>query len=323
LRKFKSYLSGILTGIAIFIICNCAGYLIITYVNTDLSSKDQSGSLSPSPQAAVAFVTETFIPEPDLSTSDSQHVTPLPLLPTITPGASLTGPLPPGTAAPPATATPLPVATATPPATQVAEIVPTRSLDPDQLQILSHQSYVDSLGWYHIVGEVQNNSDVPVEFVEVIAKLYDETNNVIGTKLTFTAPDTIFPSGKAPFDIITLRRAQWQKINDYQLQVKGDPAATLLPQNLVLLNQSSRIQGDFLYVAGEVQNTGSTPALVKLIITLYDTSFNVVNTDWGYANGGVIPANETSAFEVRIAHQTDRNNYHYRIQIQEEAIETD
>ena len=164
---------------------------------------------------------------------------------------------------------------------------------------------------------------MPVEFVEVVAKLYDNTNTVIGTKLTFTAPDTIFPGGTAPFDIITLRKSQWQKIKEYTLQVKGDAAELLLQQNLVLLNQNSYLKNEYLYVEGEVQNTGDTPALVKLIITLYDGNLNVINTNWSYADGGVISPQETSAFQVRIDHPTDPNNYHFRIQIEEEAIETD
>ena len=157
----------------------------------------------------------------------------------------------------------------------------------------------------------------------IIAKLYDEANDVIGTKLTFTAPDIIFPGGKAPFDIVTLRRAQWQKIKEYKLQVKGDAAEALLQQNLILLNQSSQLRDEFLYVTGEVQNNGPMPALVKLIITLYDTNLNVANTNWSYADAGVILPNDTSAFEVRINTPTDPNNYHYRIQIEEETINTE
>jgi hypothetical protein len=199
----------------------------------------------------------------------------------------------------------------------------TKVVDPSQLQILSHRSYVDSLGWYHIVGEVQNNSNMPMEYVEVVAKLYDEADTIIGTKLTFTAPDVIFPGGKAPFDVITLRQSQWQKINEYKLYTKGDVAETLLEQNLVLLNQNGRIQDGFLYVQGQVHNTGSNPALVKLIVTLYDTDYNVINTNWAYADSGIIASNDTSSFEVKIGHRTDPNNYHYRIQIEEETIDSE
>ena len=66
-----------------------------------------------------------------------------------------------------------------------------------------------------------------------------------------------------------------------------------------------------------------SPALVKLIITLYDANRNVVNTNWSYADAGIILPNETSDFEVKIGHPADPNNFHFRIQIEEEAIKTE
>jgi hypothetical protein len=68
-------------------------------------------------------------------------------------------------------------------------------------RILSHSSYVDSTGNLHIVGEVTNESYLPVRFVEVIATLYDSRNSVIGTDFAFTSPSTIQPGQRAPFDI--------------------------------------------------------------------------------------------------------------------------
>jgi len=318
LHNLKPYIAGGLLAIAIFIICNCAGYLIFTAlgpsITADSSLTDLASSALPTQAVVVAFVTPLASSQEGVPTPDLLSLTPLPLLPTVTPAPlsepnnSNPTPLPP------------PAPSAQPQASELP--IPQARISP-ALEILSHQSYVDSLGWYHIVGEVQNNSDVPMEFVEVIAKLYDATHEVIGTKLTFTAPDMIFPGGKAPFDIIALRRSQWANIKEYDLQVKGDVSQALLEQKLVLLNQNSHIQGDYLYVAGEVQNTGETPTLVKIIITLYDADYNVVNTNWSYADAGIIAADATSSFEVKIQYQADPNNFHYQIQIEEEAIDSD
>ena len=310
MSNLKPYITGGLLAIAIFIICNCAGYLLFTVLGPSLTTDSSLTGLAPTQAAVVAFVTPLATSEQALPTPDLQSLTPLPLLPTVTPAPVQEKNNP----------TPLPTPeaqsqTLEPPAPQI--------INSAGLQILSHQSYVDSLGWYHIVGEVQNNSSVPMEFVEVIAKLYDDTNEVIGTKLTFTAPDVIFPGGKAPFDIIALRRSQWANIKTYNLQVKGDTSQALLEQKLVLLNQISRIQDGYLYVDGEVHNTGDTPTLVKLIITLYDANYNVVNTNWSYADAGIIGADDISSFEVKIQHQADPNNFHYRIQIEEETIDSD
>ncbi len=331
MRNVHPYIAGSLMAVAIFIICNCAGYLIVTYIGPGLMAENQSGTGNfangATTAAVVAFSTPTPTPEPAEATPNLPPpptftpLPPAPLLPTVTPGGPPTStPQPTNTIPPPATATTQPAAI---PATETVRVKSTRLVDSDLLQILSHQSYVDSLGWYHIVGEVQNNADVPMEFVEVVAKLYDDANEVIGTKLTFTAPDVIFPGGKAPFDIITLRRSQWQQIREYRLQVKADAAEALLPQNLVLLNQNSYTDEEYLYVAGEVKNSGQAAALTKLIITLYDVNLNVINTNWSYVDAGVLPPGEISTFEIKIDQPTDLNNYHFRIQIEEEAVETD
>jgi hypothetical protein len=323
---------GSLIAIALFIICNCAGYLFVTFINPDIFGIDSQRADAVSGDAAPVALTQTDIvtfstatavlegpiPTPLPVINTPAPPTPIPLLPTVTAGPTTTPfPIPTGTAEPLPTATPPP----TPEPSPVNQARARETAGPSDLQILSHRTYIDSLGWHHIVGEVQNNGVAPMEFVEIMAKLYDESQAVIGTKLTFTTPDVIFPGSKAPFDVITLRPSQWERIREYKLQVKGDVAEDLLNQNLVLLNQDSRIQDGFLYVTGEVQNTGETPALVKLIVTLYDAGHNVINTNWSYANLGIIPVDQTSPFEVKVVHTTDPNNFSYQIQIEEEAVE--
>ena len=209
--------------------------------------------------------------------------------------------------------------------TPALETAPSLDVPPAErppLEVLSHQIHIDSLGRSHIIGEVKNNSEAPLEFVEVIARLYDAANNEIGTLLTFTDPDLIFPNSTAPFDLIILRREQRQKLDKYDLQVKGYDSKVIPSQNLVILNQRSRLEDDLLYVQGEVKNTGRQATLVKLVVTLYDANYRVINTQWGYADLGIIPANQTSSFELKLDHYTDPNNYHYRIQIEEDIIDS-
>jgi hypothetical protein len=160
-------------------------------------------------------------------------------------------------------------------------------------------------------------------YVEVVAKFYDTDDEIIGTKLTFTAPDIIFPGSSAPFDIIALRQSQWQNIDTYVLEVKGEETSNSTPQNLVLVSQTAQIENELLVIAGQVKNIGETPALVKLIVTLYDANNHVINTGWSYADDGIIVAASTSDFEIKVPHNTDPNNFHYRIQIEEEPVDSD
>ncbi len=86
------------------------------------------------------------------------------------------------------------------------------------LTILSHNSYTDSVGYFHVVGEVENNTPRTAEFVQVTGTFYDTKNDVVGTQFTYTSPSDI-PSGeKAPFEIIlTSASVPVSEIDHYRL----------------------------------------------------------------------------------------------------------
>ncbi|MCB9077511.1 MAG: hypothetical protein H6631_07965 [Anaerolineaceae bacterium] len=321
MRNFRSLIIGGLIGAALFLLFNCAGYILVALVGSRMVNPDNQNpevSAADPPVDVVAFSTPTAtLAAIEPSSGAAPLDTPLPLLPTITAGPPIETPVQAAPPPPPPSDTPRPpTPKPTAPSISKSEIA-------SQLEIMSHQSYVDDLNWHHLVGEVQNTGDIPIEYVQVLAKYYDAAGDIISTKLTFTAPDTIFPGGKAPFDIVTLRKSQWQAIDTYTLEVTGDVATSLLNENLVLTNQNSWIEDGFLYVQGQVENIGELPALVKLIVTLYDANGTVINTNWSYADSGIIKPGDNSSFVVRITHQTDPNNYSYRIQIEDEVVEGD
>jgi hypothetical protein len=76
--------------------------------------------------------------------------------------------------------------------------------NPNGLQILSHNSFTDSIGTMHVVGEVQNNSPTTATYVEVTGTFYDSNNQVVGTEFTYTNPSDIAGGDKAPFDLTLL-----------------------------------------------------------------------------------------------------------------------
>ena len=178
------------------------------------------------------------------------------------------------------------------------------------LEILNYQHYVDT-GWLHIVGEVRNNSNTPMEYVEVIVTFYDDSNKVVGVDNTFTELDVIPLSGKAPFETGT---DQWSGATQYRLQVQGK-SGRLPRQDFVILSHSSYADGGWLHVRGEVKNVGATQAkFVKIVVTLYDAAGNVVGVDYTFTDLDVIPAGGTSPFETGTDHWPNFN--HYEIQVE-------
>lgn len=187
---------------------------------------------------------------------------------------------------------------------------PMQTPDLPPLEILSHQSYADG-DWFHIVGEVRNNSDKPMGSVKIVATLYDSTGKMTGTDFSYAKLDVIPPGGRAPFDTGT---DKWAGTANYKLQVQGSQA-DLPRQDLKILSHASYEDGDWLHVHGEVQNTGATPAeSVKLVVTLYDAKGDVVGTDFTYTKLDVIEAGGTSPFETGTDHWP--NFDHYDIQVQ-------
>lgn len=212
-----------------------------------------------------------------------------PPLPTYTPYPTYT-PVPEPTATP--TATPMP--------TPIGPVV----------EILSHQSYVDGK-LYYLVGEIQNSGNAPVQFVKIVATLYDKDGAVSGTGFTYTEIGVIPPGGKSPFHTAT---DDWEGTTDYKLQLEWSEGGEVSRQDLEILSHESIIDGKLLRVRGEVKNTGDIPAeFVKLIITLYDAGGNVVGMGFTYTELGTIPAGGTSPFSTATDHWPGFD--HYEIQV--------
>lgn len=68
--------------------------------------------------------------------------------------------------------------------------------------VISSSDYVDSIGIYHIVGEVRNDSDRVVRFVEVTGTLYDGQNNIVGRPFGYAFIDVTRPQEKSAFHLI-------------------------------------------------------------------------------------------------------------------------
>lgn len=68
--------------------------------------------------------------------------------------------------------------------------------------ILSHNSYTDSVGNFHVVGKVENNTPNRAQLVQVTGSFYDINNALVGTQFTHTNPSDISSGAMAAFDLI-------------------------------------------------------------------------------------------------------------------------
>ena len=68
-----------------------------------------------------------------------------------------------------------------------------------QVNLLSSSSWVDTIGYVHIVGEVQNAGSQYVHFVEININEYGTSGNLLGTDFTFTTVDILAPASTYPY----------------------------------------------------------------------------------------------------------------------------
>jgi hypothetical protein len=98
----------------------------------------------------------------------------------------------------------------------------TSTVQDKSFKILSSNDFIDSDGYLHVVGEVENNNPSDAKFVRITGTFYDTNNQVVATDFTFTSPSDIGSGQKAPFEI-TLRSASIpvSQIDHYNLQASS------------------------------------------------------------------------------------------------------
>mgnify|MGYP001765487739 CR=1 FL=1 len=186
--------------------------------------------------------------------------------------------------------------------------------------ILSKDSYTDSTGTFHAIGELQNTGSQAADYVKVVVTLYDSAGKVVGTDFTYTEIDTVLAGQKSPFEVLELDNSVVSKMHDYELAIADANVTTTAPYRaFTILSQSHSVDitGSY-HVVGEVRNTGTQSATyVKVVATFYDSAGDVVATDFGYTDPSTLAAGQTAPFEIIVLSQTQSAKIStYELQVQ-------
>ena len=175
-----------------------------------------------------------------------------------------------------------------------------------QVNILSSCGWLDSAGYYHVSGEVENVGDVPVNFVKVTATFYDSNDTVIATSFSYTMLKILLPGRKSPFDVLLTDTGQAVKVHHYSLSVTSSPADSI-PVGLEILSNSSYVDTvGYLHVVGEIKNIeAETATYVMVIATFYNSTGHVVAAAFTYSDPTDIDSGQTAPFEILLT-DTDR-----------------
>lgn len=154
------------------------------------------------------------------------------------------------------------------------------------LLILSHTTYVDKYGYFHLIGEVENLSEHGTEQNQVRADFYDEQGTIYSTGTGECFRELIGPGGKSPFQIVL---SEAPETLTYKLTTLSRPTQDLPTGRFSLTEISPESGGDSEYVVkGMIHNDSDHDIETALILgTFYDNHGNV--TAVGFTFPDILP----------------------------------
>jgi len=169
-----------------------------------------------------------------------------------------------------------------------------------EVVIQNDQQYIGDDDALHIVGEIKNNLQVPLNQINIHVTLLDENENPIVTKETSSLVNTIMPGMKGPFDLV-LTNNEEKKTKSYSLELDYKISS---PKNQVIDITESELSRDNynnLIITGTVINRGDITAnTVAVIATLYDKEGNVAAVSRVHLEPDFLRADDYTFFVVVI-----------------------
>ena len=93
------------------------------------------------------------------------------------------------------------------------------------LEILSNSSYIDGVGYMHVVGEIKNVATGTATFVKIIGTFYNSTGHVVATGFAYSDPNDINPDQIAPFQLLLVYANRVPLIANYALTAESSQYA--------------------------------------------------------------------------------------------------
>lgn len=173
---------------------------------------------------------------------------------------------------------------------------------------LTHR-FVDSGGWYHLVGQLTNTGSVTAS-VEVLGGLYDAAGRVVDAYKLYT-PLAAGPGESVPFDLAGFEAvAHLDSLADQvaTCRLLVNPGGILTWRNVYALpTRNLRLvekqAGGSWHFAGGVDNTRGKPiSSAKVVVALYDAEATLVGVGFAsaYGSSGKIAAGSATKFDVYV-----------------------
>ena len=165
-----------------------------------------------------------------------------------------------------------------------------------EVSIINDQQYYDEEGTLHIVGEIYNGFDKPINQIGLELTLFSG-DKIIDTDSTGSFVNTIMPGMKGPFEFVTLKN----NVEDYSIELNFKISE---PKNQVMDIVNSEFERDNfnnLVITGSVANKGEITAnTVSVIATLYDKNGNVAGVSETHVEPDYLRADDETFFLISV-----------------------
>ena len=175
-----------------------------------------------------------------------------------------------------------------------------------EVYVDNDRKYLGDDNMIHIVGEIINESDKPINQVNVIAIFYSDDNSVYQTS-TENLTSIIMPGMKGAFDLMVTEDIG--HVDYYILDI--DFKVTHPKDQVIEITSSEFTYGpvDNIAIQGTVTNNGEITAnMVKVVATLYDRDGNVVTVSQTRTEPDYLRVNDESFFVIPILDKTQVND---------------
>ena len=184
-----------------------------------------------------------------------------------------------------------------------ANLVFAQTLDSNAIQIIGTSSFIDDLGNFHVIGEVNNTAFDPQTDIVITTILSNTTNKtIVGNHSAFTSIGTLRHGESSPFDILVQDPQIVGKFNFIEFFTSSRPT-TEKPANLII-NDSSVFLDNVgnPHITGNIINQGPSPEqFLNLVATFYDnSSLGIVGTQSFGLNVANLSQNQVAPFDITI-----------------------
>jgi len=163
-----------------------------------------------------------------------------------------------------------------------------------------------------IVGEVLNDSDQDLRFVEVLGTFFDGQGSLIGTDSAYAELKTVEVGSRAPFRLSA--EGLPPSLANYELRVNYVTTEEDPLRAEVLSQRAFRGEGGGYHIVGEVRNPyDHALRSVEIVATYYNAAYQVVRVEKAFAEAETLEPGQVAAFEI-ILSSPPPDLSHYRLQ---------